>query len=493
MDFFYDGQIRRYLVQLMRAFSDLYIQNGPDENGTLTQMRVPILYGDPSWQVAQILQGGSQNTMATSPSMAMWIVSLELAPDRRRDPAHESSKNAVERKFDQATGTYGSEPGDRYTIERYMPVPYNLTVQLDIWTTTTTTKLQILEQIMMIFNPAVQLQQNSNIFDWTSIFEMEMTQITWTNRTVPQGTEQDRDVASIQFKVPIWISPPAKVTRIHMIEQIVTNVFNAQFIPEADQISMIEDPVRCMYDDLLAQIITTPGNFKVGVGTHDVAKNEVILLNRHGVADPKLSWTQLFSTYGINVGTAYLRLKMDKDIEVFDYDIIGKVIIDPERENVLKYEIDFDTLPDTIGSGPILDIIDPQKQFPGSNLPLAIAGQRYLLVSDVVFREEDTIPDKPLGPWGDLTAYENDIIEFNGRHWFVSFESKTAHVPSYVINLRTLNHYKFDGNEWVFTYLGEYAPGYWRIHHNNNSWVEGDSGGNEPPMCPPCGTTIQPT
>ena len=50
MNFFYDGQIRRYLVQFMRVFSDIKIQTGPDANGVTSEKRVPVIYGQASWQ-----------------------------------------------------------------------------------------------------------------------------------------------------------------------------------------------------------------------------------------------------------------------------------------------------------------------------------------------------------------------------------------------------------------------------------------------------------
>lgn len=473
MDYFYDGQIRRYLVQFIRAFADIKIQSGVADEGTLVQTRVPVVYGDPSWMGAQILKGGSENTLMPSPMMAAWIVNLDPAPERRRDPAFESQVNAIERNFED--GEYGTEVGNRYTVNRYMPVPYNLTMQLDIWTTTTTTKLQILEQITTIFNPSVQLQQNSNKFDWTALFELELTNIQWSNRGIPQGTEQDRDVASLQFNVPIWINPPAKVRRIKIIEQIVTNIFEASQLPDEEIDKNILDPMSCIGTQI-DQLIVTPGDYKIGVGTDGLASNEIILLNKYGSPDPLLSWVQLFEAYGnIEDFETILRLKLDPDIESSEQDIMGTVTTDPARPNILTYNIDVDTLPSTLPGGPVDDIIDPQLQLPGKELPIAIAGQRYLLVGHMTDGEEPATPLAPNSPWGLVNAYENDIIEYNGTDWIVVFDSRAESKNQYVINLRTMNHYKFDGNNWVFTYLGEYFPGYWRMEN-----INGGSSGVDP-------------
>jgi hypothetical protein len=85
MDFFHDQQIRRYLLQFMRIFSDLKIRNGPDANGLYTISRVPVMYGDPSWVVAQIIKGGSENTLVSAPMFSVYIDSIKMAPDRRQD------------------------------------------------------------------------------------------------------------------------------------------------------------------------------------------------------------------------------------------------------------------------------------------------------------------------------------------------------------------------------------------------------------------------
>ena len=462
----------------MRVFSGLSIETGPNEAGVTAQARVPIVYGDSSWMVAQIMKGQSQNTTLPSPMMSAWIAGLQMAPERRRDPAYEGTINSIERKFEN--GAYTNEVGSRTTIERYMPVPYTLTFQLDIWTTTTTTKLQILEQIMTVFNPAVQLQQNQNFYDWTNIFEVEMEQITWSNRAIGAASEAERDVASFQFKVPIFINPPAKMKRINMIEQIVTNIHSVASIDKS-----LDDPLSCL-TGTPEQIIVTPGNYMIGVGTNGLANNEIMLLSASGAEDSKLTWESLISAYGsIEPDSSLLRLKLDTDIEDETHDILGTIAIHPTKPNVLIYNIDVDTLPATIG--PISKIIDPTKDIPGKSLPAATTGQRYLLTAANADNEEGAIPLDTIA-WGTFQAWENDIIEYNGTEWFVSFDSRAATSEQNVVSLSSNNMYTFNGEDWSFTYLGEYFPGYWRLENINagNGFDEDNEngGGDTFPLCP---------
>ena len=50
-----------------------------------------------------------------------------------------------------------------------MPTPYTLSMKADIWTSNTDQKLQLLEQILVLFNPALEIQTTDNYIDWTSL------------------------------------------------------------------------------------------------------------------------------------------------------------------------------------------------------------------------------------------------------------------------------------------------------------------------------------
>lgn len=394
-----------------------------------------------------------------------YIDGIKMAPDRRQDTQFVSKVSTVDRQFDPLTQTYNSESGIRYDVERYMPVPYDITFKLDCWTTNTTNKLQLWEQISTIFNPSIQLQQNSNLLDWTSIFEVWMEDFTWTNRSVPQGGEQERDVMSWKFKVPIMINPPAKVKKSSLIAEIVANVFEATNVSKLDAtIDGQYDAFRSMFNDIPIQIITTAGDYKISVakaGNHD----EIMLLGQYGASKPVDNWQDLIQIYGeISPNITKIRLKLDPNIEVSDSDIIGSIAQDPTRQNILIFIPDIDTLPaNTIPQ--INDIIDPTEITPGSGLPAAAAGQRYLLTSANSTGEEPAIPfGITTSPWGaGVVAYPNDVIEFNGIAWKVIFDSRNTIGLNYLVNNSNNMQYTFNGINWAYTYYGIYSPGFWRI------------------------------
>ena len=200
MQHFYDGQIRRYLTQLIRLMSNFSYEDGDKK---LTQ--IPVMYGDITRQVGSIIRENSENKIPSAPRMGVYVTGLEMDTARLADASFISKINIRERAYDDQGKEYLNESGKNYTVERLMPTPYNLSVNCDIWSTNTDQKLQILEQILMLFNPSFEIQTTDNYIDWTSLSVVNLEGITFSSRSIPTGTESEIDVATLQFQTPIYI------------------------------------------------------------------------------------------------------------------------------------------------------------------------------------------------------------------------------------------------------------------------------------------------
>jgi hypothetical protein len=194
-----------------------------DSKGKIVQ--VPVRYGDMSRQVAMQLTKNSENIVQSAPFIACYIKGLDFARDRLQDPTFVSKVNIRERAYDENGQEYLNTQGANYTIERLMPTPFNLQFTADIWTTNTDQKLQLLEQMLVLFNPSMEIQTNNNFIDWTSLSLVELTGMTFSSRQIPQGLEQDIDIATLNFQSPIWLTTPAKVKKLGIITNIITSMF----------------------------------------------------------------------------------------------------------------------------------------------------------------------------------------------------------------------------------------------------------------------------
>jgi hypothetical protein len=464
MDYFYDAQLRRYLLQFMRIFSGFQVAEGV-RNGTTHYNKVPVRYADMQRMVAHILTKGSENMVNSTPFLACNVTSLLVARDRTQDPMLVSKVQVAERQFDTGSASYGSEkfPGNLYTTDRYMPVPYNLTMNVDVWSGNTDQKLQLLEQILILFNPSIQLQQGDNPLDWTSLYEVELTDIQWSNRSVPAGVDETIDVATLTFILPIWLSPPAKVKRQKIINTIITNIYDTGSIGDLEYNPDMYDFFRTLDTDFELHTIS-PNNYEVElVGTEaklykDGGSAEANWNDLLEVLSPQGSGTANanISIDNIPLTTAStLQLNISNNVDNDNTLITGLVSRNSLDPSKLIFTLDADTLPSTTLTD-VTRIVDASKNYPGDGTLIAAAtGQRYLLTSEVQGNQ-----------WG-ITANTNDIIEYNGTGWVVSFNASTSinqESVHYVKNLYTNKQYKWENVQWTSTYEGKYNPGFWRLN-----------------------------
>lgn len=267
MEHFYDGQIKRYLTQFMRLMSNFGYK---DAKGKIVQ--IPVRYGDMNRQVAQQMTKNSENIIQSAPFIACYIKSLDLARDRMQDPTFVSKLNIRERaeRYNEETGQfeeYLNTQGANYTVERLMPTPYNLQFSADIWTTNTDQKLQILEQLLVLFNPSMEIQTSNNYIDWTSLSLLELTGLNFSSRSIPQGLEQDIDISTLTFTSPIWLTTPAKVKKLGVITSIITSMFADS--PGTNASGAYSDP----------EVDYFTGRVSISVGMHTLGNMGVLILN----------------------------------------------------------------------------------------------------------------------------------------------------------------------------------------------------------------------
>lgn len=440
MDYWYDEQIKRYLLQLIRIFSHFQVREITRDGENY--VRVPCRYADASRMVSHILRNNSENIIANSPQIAVGIQSLSISRERAQEPYLTDTQQVAEREWNQENNQYTSNQGNLYTVQRYMPVPYDLTIQVDIFTTNTDSKLQILEQIFVLFNPSIQLQSNDNPLDWSNVFEVELTDVGWSNRSIPAGVDETLDIATLTFQVPIWISPPAKVQRQKIIQQIVADVHNVKNIDTLNLDSGFYDFFADLEQD--ARAIVTPNDLYV-----DVQAASATLVTSAGAGE---DWQSLIEMQGKLTEASRLEFNLSNDLDDRTNMVTGTVVANPMNPNSLIFNLDADTLPSNTLDN-IDRIIDPTLSTPGSGLPAAVLGTRYLITENIFDDNTD---------W-EVSAQAGDIIEYTGTDWTVRFDSSKITEQNWVTNNFTGDQFRWTGTEWISSWQGVYNPGFWRL------------------------------
>ena len=459
VQYFYDEQLRRFLLQFARIFSNFQVEYGRNEAGVNdTLIRVPVRYGDASRQAQTILQNNSANDMPSTPMMSFYITKLDYDRPRMQEPYFVSTIAVRQRTYDSDTDSYETTQGNAFTIDRLMPVPYKLTINLDIWTSNTNQKMQLLEQILVLFNPALEIQSTDNYIDWTSLTVCELESVNWSSRTVPVNADNPIDIATLTFTIPIFISSPAKVKKLGVVERIIANVFDAN----GDASNAVLD------NDLLlgTRQVFTPYGYQtllIGNRLQALRQDQVVDQSNSSLTPPtsppsNLLWHAIIDMYGVlRPGVSLMQLEQDDGSLV-----VGTIAYDPTDDRFLLFSVDEDSVPaNTLD--PVTAVINPLASGPGNGLSPPVFRQRYLLT-------EDTGSDNGYAQaWAGLAgqpliARANDIVEYNGSRWVISFDSTSS--PDniqYVTNITTSTQYEWTGATWIKSYQGLYPGGAWNL------------------------------
>lgn len=497
---FYDAQIRKYLIQVMRLFSNFSYKPAKGE-----PVQVPVMYGDMTRQVSSILRDNSENKVPSAPRMAVYITGLEMDRDRTSDSSFVSKKHVRERAYDAEGKEYLNFQGKNYTIERLMPTPYKLTINVDLWSTNTDQKLQLLEQILMLFNPSLEIQTTDNYLDWTSLTVVNLDNVNFSNRTIPTGTESEIDIAQLTFSTPIYISPPAKVKRLGVITKIITSIFDGDGYVDFEQQlqgstlfgiggttdALVEETQPGSGQVVDGGAFPNEGNGEISISSqvtrihYPVVNNpnqhSILVMNgkakilENGLISGR-TWTSHLAEfpgeYQSGLSLIYLR---KPDITQF---VGGRITVNPLDESELIINFDRDTLPSNdVVPGPARNanqfssidyIIDPLRYNPTQDKSM---GVRMLLLAAIGGDNTDGADAWKNASGTDFSAGANDIVEWDGTQWHIVFDASQDLITQtqetvdtlYTRNLTTGIQYYWDGEQWLLSVEGEYAKGDWNI------------------------------
>ena len=484
MQHFYDGQVRRYLTQIIRLMSNFSYKDGDDALRT-----IPVMYGDMTRQVGHIIRDNSENKMPSIPRMGIYVTNLQMDRTRLSDASFISKVHLRERTYDATGKEYLNTQGKNVTVERLMPTPYTLTVNCDIWSSNTEQKLQILEQICMLFNPSLEIQTTDNYIDWTSLSVVELDNINFSSRTIPVGTETEVDVATLTFSMPIFISPPTKVKKLGVITHIITSIFNektgnidlSQSMPELmayqdDYDKSIKASIRTNADGSVDTSVASRKDTASVQGTTGTQFDIYVLGQTASIIDKGviggLAWNGYLDVL-LNYKTGLSKIQLNR--EGIDVPVVGTVALNESNPMQLLVTWDMDTIPtDTVIVGPqdtrgsVDFIVDPTTFNPSA---IKQNGKRVLLLKDIGSSQNTDGADA----WKsnsnvDLIASANDIVEWNGTNWQIIFDASanpdpgdSTFTPTYITNLKTGIQYKWNGSEWILSFEGEYRKGTWKI------------------------------
>lgn len=212
--YFYDAQLRQYIIQAMAIFSELKVMIGASDTKESRLINIPIHYGAKDRITAAIKADNTKNKPIRVPCASLYMSSINLAPEMRKGLGQTRRNPYLE--------SGGVFPTDIKVAYQTMPVPYKTIMELSLFVSSTDQHFQILEQILSIFNPSIQVQISDELFDWTKLTTMELTGINF-DQQYPTGIDRRIITSTLQFEVPVYLGVPANI-RTNFIKSIMIRI-----------------------------------------------------------------------------------------------------------------------------------------------------------------------------------------------------------------------------------------------------------------------------
>ena len=145
---FYHETIRKIIVAFGTTFNNIQLVRKNNDGDIIQSMKVPLAYGPQQKYLVRLNEDAdlSKQVAITLPRIGFEIQNLSYDPSRKL--------NRVQ-KFKKV------KTGKSNTLEsQFMPVPYNLSIQLYIMAKQSDDALQVVEQILPFFQPDYTLTVN---------------------------------------------------------------------------------------------------------------------------------------------------------------------------------------------------------------------------------------------------------------------------------------------------------------------------------------------
>ena len=85
-------------------------------------------------------------------------------------------------------------------------------------------KTTTLEQILVLFNPTLDIRTSNNIIDWSALSHVEMTSTNGLAEVLDPSIDDIIDVSTLSFDIPVYINPPAK--RQRLIHTVINELYS---------------------------------------------------------------------------------------------------------------------------------------------------------------------------------------------------------------------------------------------------------------------------
>ena len=236
---FYHETIRKIIVSFGTIFNNIQVVK-KNSSGNITQsMKVPLAYGPKQKFLTRIREDASLNkaTAITLPRIAFEIQTLSYDTTRKLNRVTKIRKKS----------TKGASKLD----SQYMPVPYNVDLQLFVMSKSGDDALQIIEQILPFFQPEYTITVTDNLdMEQKRDVPIVLTGIDYEDNYEGDFTTRRAIIYTLSFTAKFYLYGP--VTSQSVIKSVQVDQFTdmPDKSPKREQrYTVTPDPVTAEFDD----------------------------------------------------------------------------------------------------------------------------------------------------------------------------------------------------------------------------------------------------
>ena len=241
---FYHKQIRNTVIAFGTIFNNINIKRLDSSGNPLQNIKVPLSYSPKEKFIARL----DQNTDLTGDDSSVAITLPRLAFDitgYSYDPSRKLNKN-------QKLGVVTTNADTTKLNTQYMPVPYDVSFELNAFTATSDDGLQIIEQILPYFQPdyTVTMIQDSTYMDTKRDIPFVLESVDYEDSYTGSLTSLRRIIYSLKFTAKIYLYGP--ISQSAVIKKVSADLYtntSDQSPSRSERVTVQPNPTSADKDD----------------------------------------------------------------------------------------------------------------------------------------------------------------------------------------------------------------------------------------------------
>jgi hypothetical protein len=175
-----------------------------------------------------------------------------------------------------------------------------------------------------------------------------LTSTNFSSRSIPQGTETDIDIASLEFEMPIYISPPTTVKKLGVVRAVINNMFtNTGDAVNINNLIYNDSDIQTVAEYKRYGIVMlkadngVAGDYNISIVDVGQAVLDAGLDLPPEKIGKKLDWQLVLDQYGgYKEGVSRITFKQPNGGE-----LVGSIAVNPVDPTLLVVSMDMDTVP----------------------------------------------------------------------------------------------------------------------------------------------------